>query len=224
MQTPNDSQQDNSADGAVSDHPVTQPADATLRRCIATGETHPKDALMRCVLGPDGALVPDIVGKLPGRGIWITPTRAAFATAIKRDAFTRAAKAKTNIPNDLAGMVDGLLAKRVLELISLARKSGQAVAGFEKVKDWLLKEKADTLIQACDGSGRGKSKLSTPYQGHFIGWLTAGELGLAFGRQSVIHTALTPGGLTDRIVMEAHRLKGMRELAVKPTARKEKRA
>ena len=96
-------------------------------------------------------------------------------------------------------------------LISLARKSGHAVAGYEKVKDWLSKEEALILIQAVDGSGRGKSKLSTPHFGHYIGWLTADELGMAFGRQTVIHAALASGGLAQRVVEEAKRLRGVRK-------------
>ena len=54
-------------------------------------------------------------------------------------------------------------------------------------------------------------KLSTPHFGRYIGWLTADELGLAFGRQTVIHGALASGGLTQRVVEEANRLRGVRE-------------
>ena len=106
--------------------------------------------------------------------------------------------------------IETQLARRVVDLISLQRKAGKAVAGYEKVKNWLQTEEAEVLIQAVDGSGRGKSKLSTPHFGHYIGWLTADELGLAFGRQTVIHGALASGGLTQRVVEEAQRLKGVR--------------
>ena len=86
------------------------------------------------------------------------------------------------------------------------------MAGYEKVKDWLMREDTRVLIQAEDGSERGKSKLSTPYGGTYIGWLTADELGLAFGRQTVIHAALRAGGLAQRVVDEARRLRGVREV------------
>ena len=101
--------------------------------------------------------------------------------------------------------------RRVVDLLSMARKSGDAVAGYEKVKSWLDMEQAQVLIQAVDGSGRGKSKLSTPHFGRYIGWLTADELGMAFGRQTVIHAALASGGLGQRVVEEAQRLRGLRE-------------
>ena len=42
-------------------------------------------------------------------------------------------------------------------------------------------------------------------------FLTSDELGLAFGRQTVIHGALASGGLTQRVVEEANRLRGVRE-------------
>jgi hypothetical protein len=79
------------------------------------------------------------------------------------------------------------------------------------VKDWLFKEQASVLIQASDGSGRGKSKLSTPYGGRYIGCLSADELGMAFGRETVIHAALASGGLSKRVVEEAQRLQGVRK-------------
>jgi predicted RNA-binding protein YlxR (DUF448 family) len=185
-------------------------ADGPERRCIATGESQPASGLIRFVVGPEGQLAPDIAGKLPGRGIWVSSTRSALEKAAAKGLFARAARAPVKVPDALPELVEQMLARRVVELISLARKSGGAVAGYEKVKDWLGKEEADVLIQAEDGSARGKTKLSTPGWGSYIGWLTADELGLAFGREKVIHAALGAGGLTQRVVEEAQRLKGLR--------------
>jgi predicted RNA-binding protein YlxR (DUF448 family) len=181
------------------------------RKCIATGEVQPKHGLIRFVVGPDAHVVPDVLGKLPGRGIYVAADRAALERAVKKRLFSRGAKAKVEVPDGLVDEVERQLARRVVDLISLQRKAGRAVAGYEKVKNWLQMEEAEVLIQASDGSGRGKSKLSTPHFGSYIGWLTADELGLAFGRQTVIHGALASGGLTQRVVEEAQRLKGVRE-------------
>jgi predicted RNA-binding protein YlxR (DUF448 family) len=190
------------------------------RKCIATGEVHPKHGLIRFAVGPDGQIVPDISEKLPGRGIWVSADRAAIETAVKKGLFARAAKQAVQVPEDLVAEVERQLALRVVNLISLARKGGQAVSGYEKVKDWLATERAEVLIQANDGSERGKSKLSTPYGGSWIGWLTADELGQAFGRQSTIHAALGAGGLCKRVVEEAARLKGLRVSDGEKTRRK----
>jgi len=182
------------------------------RRCIATGDVHPKAGLVRFVVGPDGTIVPDLLGKLPGRGIWVSANRNAMERAVLKGLFARAARQPVSVPEDLIATVEEGLADRVVHLISLARKAGAAVAGFEKVKDWLAKDQAEVLIQASDGSERGKSKLRPPREtGRFIGCLTARELGLAFGRENVIHGALAAGGLTARVVEEAAKLAGLRE-------------
>ncbi|MEM9575576.1 MAG: RNA-binding protein [Pseudomonadota bacterium] len=185
-------------------------SDGPDRKCIATGEVRPKFGLIRFVAGPDGQVVPDVLGKLPGRGMYVSADRNAIDKAATKGLFARSAKAPVKAAPGLADEVERQLARRVVDLISLQRKAGKAVAGFEKVKNWLQMEEAEVLIQAVDGSGRGKSKLSTPHYGSYIGWLTADELGLAFGRQTVIHGALASGGLTQRVVEEAQRLKGVR--------------
>ncbi len=194
------------------------------RKCIATGEVQPKHGLIRFVTGPEGQVVPDVMGKLPGRGMWVAADPDALHKAASKGLFARAAKQPVTVPDDLVAEVERQLVRRVVDLISLSRKSGHAVAGYEKVKDWLSKEYAEVLIQASDGSGRGKSKLSTPHFGQYIGWLTADELGLAFGRQTVIHGALASGGLTQRVVEEAQRLKGVRDIGAAGAAQKGKTA
>ncbi len=181
------------------------------RKCIATGEVQPKHGLIRFVAGPEGQVVPDVLGKLPGRGVYVAADRAALQRAVAKKLFARGLKQPVQVSADLVDEVERQLARRVVDLISLARKSGDATAGYEKVKSWLSKEQALVLIQAVDGSGRGKSKLSTPHFGHYIGWLTADELGLAFGRETVIHAALASGGLAQRVVEEAQRLRGVRK-------------
>ncbi|MGC1502587.1 MAG: RNA-binding protein [Sulfitobacter sp.] len=185
--------------------------DGPDRKCIATGEVQPKYGLVRFVVGPDNQVYPDILGKLPGRGMYVAADRAAIKQAISKKLFTRAAKMQVTVQDNLLDEVEKQLARRVVDLISLQRKGGRAVAGYEKVKSWLQNEEAQVLIQAMDGSERGKTKLSTPHYGQYIGWLTADELGLAFGRQTVIHGALASGGLTLRVVEEAQRLKGVRQ-------------
>ena len=186
-------------------------AEAPERRCLVTGDRGPKAGLIRFVAGPDGQVVPDVLGRLPGRGFWVTSTREALDRAAAKGLFSRAARTKVTTPAELADLIEGMLARRVVELISLTRKAGLAATGYEKVKDWLVNGTATVLIQASDGSERGKSKLRPPEKtGLFIGCLTAQEIGLAFGREHAIHGALAAGGLSNRVVEEAARLAGLR--------------
>ena len=181
------------------------------RKCIATGESQPKAGLIRFCAGPDGQIVPDVLGKLPGRGIYVSADRAALEKAVKKNLFTRAARLPVKVPEGLADLVEALIVQRTVDLLSMARKAGEAVTGYEKVKDWLVKGTAATLIQASDGSERGKTKLHAPDgEKGFIGCLSAGEIGLAFGRERAIHAALAAGGLRSRVVEEAAKLAGLR--------------
>lgn len=181
------------------------------RKCIATGESQPKAGLIRFCVGPDGQIVPDVMGKLPGRGIYVSATHAALDKAVKKNLFSRAARQPVKAPEGLADLVETLVLQRTVDLLSMARKAGEAVTGYEKVKDWLVKGTAATLIQASDGSERGKTKLHAPDgEKGFIGCLSAGEIGLAFGRERAIHAALAAGGLRTRVVEEAAKLAGLR--------------
>ncbi|MCA0271976.1 MAG: RNA-binding protein [Proteobacteria bacterium] len=191
------------------------------RRCIVTGDVQPKAGLVRFVVSPEGQVFPDLAGKLPGRGIWVTADRDLIDKAVKKGLFSRAAKKPVQASADLSEQVERGQAKRVVEYISLARKAGYAVAGFEKVKGWLADGKAKVLLQASDGSERGKGKLWTPEGGRWFGCLTASELGLAFGRDSVIHGALAAGGLSRRVVEEAAKLTGLRRKDGGTSAEKE---
>jgi predicted RNA-binding protein YlxR (DUF448 family) len=198
-------------------------ADGPERRCIATGEVQPKHGLIRFVVGPEGQVVPDLSEKLPGRGIWVAADRAALELAVKKKLFARAAKQPVTLPPDLVALVEAGLARKLTDLIALSRKAGEAVAGFEKVKDWLATRQVKVLLQASDGSERGKSKLWTPTGARYFSVLTARELGLAFGRQSVIHGALAAGGLAPRVVEGAAKLQGLRKADGGATAGKDER-
>lgn len=181
------------------------------RRCIATGEVQPRAGLIRFVAGPDGRLVADLAGKLPGRGVYVAADRAALERAVARRLFARGLKAPVEVPEDLVAQLEAGLVRRLVDLLSLARKAGAAVAGFEKVKDWLAKDRAAVLMQAIDGSARGKTKLRPPPgKASFFEVLSASELGLAFAREHVIHAALAAGGLTERVREDAMRLSGVR--------------
>ena len=189
----------------------TRQNDDPERRCIASGESQPKAGLIRFVLGPEGQVVADLLGRLPGRGIYVAADKAALDKAVKKGLFARAARQPVTLPADFLADLDAQLARRVVDLVSLSRKAGEAVSGLEKVKDWLEKDRAEVLIQAMDGSERERARLRPPRgPGSLITCLTAQELGLAFGRERAIHGALAAGGLTMRVMDEAARLAGVR--------------
>jgi predicted RNA-binding protein YlxR (DUF448 family) len=188
------------------------------RRCILTGARGPAAAMIRFVVAPDGAVVPDILGRLPGRGMWLSAAPDHVERAARKGLFARAARRPVRVPDDLAATVEAQLAARVIALLAMARKAGAALAGFEKVRAALAADDVAALIQARDGSPREKSRLRPPPGAARIEALAAQEIGLAFGRGYVIHAALKTGGLAPRILAEAGRLDALRGTGPSPAA------
>jgi hypothetical protein len=186
------------------------------RRCIVTGEVMPDNRLVRFVLAPDGQVVPDAAAKLPGRGLWVSATREAVGQAVEKKLFARAAKAPANASADLADRAEKALVTRMLGDLGLARRSGALVLGFDNVLRALESPKpTKLLIDASDGAADGKRKLynaahARGVKPQLVTCLTSAELGLALGRENVIHAAVQPGGLAERLIFDAERLQGFR--------------
>ncbi|WP_336493099.1 DUF448 domain-containing protein, partial [Methylobacterium nigriterrae] len=74
--------------------------------CIATRVAQAPAGLIRCVIGPEGQVVPDLRARLPGRGAWVTARRAEVEEAVRRRLFQRAFRSKcVEVPADLAERV-----------------------------------------------------------------------------------------------------------------------
>ncbi len=183
------------------------------RRCLIEGRGNSRKGMIRFVLDSDQNLVPDIYEKLGGRGVWLTSTTKHLDEALKKSLFGKAFKQEVLAPTQLAELIEKLLAEKVLRLLSLARKSGVAVCGADRVKEMLQNEQISMLLQARDGSLRERRNLGNKedLDAHFE-CLDKSELGMVFGRESVVHVGLTRNGLTKRIKYDAHRLSGFRML------------
>lgn len=182
-------------------------ADGLSRRCIATGQTSDRAALIRFVAGPDGSLVPDLAEKLPGRGAWVAAEREAVEKAVKKGLFSRALQAEAKVDAELPVTLAEMLRKRAIDAVSLARKAGKAVCGFERCREALYSGNVALLLSATDGAEGGISKLRGIDDGvEQVSALSSEEIGLAFGRDTVIHAALMSGGVTSRAIREVERL------------------
>ncbi|MDR6293723.1 hypothetical protein E9232_006274 [Inquilinus ginsengisoli] len=199
-------------------------ANGPLRRCIATAAVRPKAELIRFVVGPEGEIVPDLAEKLPGRGLWVAADRAALQRAVTKKLFARAARESVKVPDDLVERVEALLFRNCIDLIGMARRAGQAVAGYEKVHAWLVEGRVAVLLGASDGAMDGRGKLaalasSIPSQPRLVETFSADTLGMAFARDRMVHAAVARGGLSKRLLAEALRLDGIRGRADGPAGR-----
>lgn len=185
------------------------------RRCIATGDIADRARLLRFVVGPGGEIVPDVAANLPGRGLWLTPRRDTLERAVAKRLFARAARRPVVLPSELADRVESLLAQRCCDAIGLARRSGIAVAGFQKVGEAVRAGKVALLLSALDGAEGGRNKIRALGRGlPLVTVLTSAEMGGVFGRDHVVHVALGGGRLSRRLLADAEKVAGFRSGAL----------
>ncbi|HEY9235329.1 MULTISPECIES: RNA-binding protein [Phenylobacterium] len=206
-----------SVNAAARATPRTLAQAARERRDIVSGQVMGEGALVRFVAGPEGLVVPDLAAKLPGRGMWVAADRVSVETAARKGHFARSAKAKLAAPADLADQVEGLLRRRLLESLGLAKRAGELISGYEKVAAALNAGKVAWLVEAADGAADGRRKIlnvarKSPNPPQVLGLFNAEELGLALGAENVIHTAFLAGRGADHWTRDVRRLAGFSPL------------
>jgi predicted RNA-binding protein YlxR (DUF448 family) len=204
-------------DTAVAEHGVEPDAGPHAREpqrlCIVTRAVRPVAELVRFVIGPNGDVVPDVKGKLPGRGVWVTATRQTVEDAVKRHAFTRSFKRDARVAVDLAVQTEGFLERAALDALAIAGKAGLVVAGFAKAAAALERGEAVALLHAAEGSPDGIRKLEAVARRRLpekpplaVEFLNAEQLDLALGRPNVVHAALLAGPASDTCLSRLRRL------------------
>ncbi|MBH0237668.1 RNA-binding protein [Methylobrevis albus] len=207
--------------------------DTAERTCLVTREAQPPGGLIRFVVAPDGGVIPDLRGRLPGRGAWVSARRDIVETAVKKKLFARAFKADVRAGDDLPQQLEDMLEAAALSALSMARKAGLVVTGFGKVQQALERETVIALLHAIEAAPDGRRKVGqfvrrrAAFEAEFgdervkrreitvIGGIFAGaQLDLALGGANVIHAALLAGGAGNSFLDRAAALARYRGLAL----------
>ena len=198
------------------------------RRCIATMERRPQCQLIRFVLSPDAQVTPDIAARLPGRGAWVTANRESVDLAAKRGAFARAFKAQVKLPPDLSSQAEAMLVRRSLDMLGLAKRSSELILGFEQVREAIRESRPACLLAASEASEDQRGKvlalvrgLYGPQPGENPGkrglppatdCFSGDEMGMALGRERVVHACVKQGRIAHTWLGELARLSGFRRV------------
>ena len=191
-----------------------------MRLCAVTRRASDPALLLRFVAAPDGTIVPDLAGKLPGRGVWLGATRTIVLQAVRQKAFARSLKREVKADESLADLVGNLMLRRVCESLAMANKAGLALSGFSKIDRALDRGKVFALLHASDGAEDGIRKLDQKFvhvlreagvpeadRGQrSVRFLTCEELSLAIGRTNVVHAGLLSGGASGTFLSHSERL------------------
>ncbi|MEM7780973.1 MAG: DUF448 domain-containing protein [Pseudomonadota bacterium] len=180
------------------------------RKCILSGETHPRDEMIRLAIAPDGSVHPDPAAKAPGRGGWIAPDKAALESAIAeghlKRALMRAFKGgpegiSLSYSDDLPQRITAALSRNLAERLGLEWRGGNIVLGSAKIADHARTGRIGLLLHASDASEDGRKKLDQAWR---VGMDAEGSgergtvlpldrdtLSVALGRENVVHLGVS---------------------------------
>jgi uncharacterized protein len=187
---------------------------APERRCVLSGAHDERGALIRLAISPEGAVMPDIQARAPGRGAWIGVDRSALETALAKGklkgALARAFKgAGLTIPDDLPQLIDDGFRRTVLAQLGMAAKAGALITGADKIDGAARGGQVALLLHAADAAEDGRRKRDQSWrvgedaegsgQAGTVLPLARDALGQALGRDNVVHLAIIDAGWAQRI-------------------------
>jgi ribosomal protein L30E len=150
--------------------------------------------------------------------LWVRAERSVIAQAAAKNLFAKAAKASVAAGEKLVERTEARLVERMLAHLGLARRAGELILGFDQVEKALRNPRPPAvIIEAAEAAPDGRRKLQAAARSQgrvpfVIGAFTNAELSLALGRENVVHAALKPGRIAERLIFEAARLSGFRPL------------
>ena len=128
---------------------------------MACRETAERDELIRYVLSPDGQVILDYRGRLPGRGAWLHVKGECVAKLEERPGMLqRALKA----PAEVHGIREGLLGavvEAMLDGLSMAAAAGALIGGQDVLEQALRENRIVEVLVANDASMRTVASLRT---------------------------------------------------------------
>ncbi len=186
-----------------SKRPVTVPE----RRCIVTRRSRPIASLLRFVVAPDGQIVLDLRRRLEGRGLWVCAQKDCVERAVRTRAFAKSAGRPVVVPSDLALRTESLLRQRLVQGLSLVRKAGHLVGGFDRVAALCASGKALLILVASDGTARARKRARDLGTGNGVpveDRLAGEALTQVLGRNRITFAALAQGQAAQNWLGEWH--------------------
>ncbi len=127
---------------------MTQARSQPQRTCLGCRKANDQAQLIRFVRSPDGEILTDLRGRLPGRGAYLCNSRSCIETAVSRKQFDRTFRQVCQ-PVTVDHLADGIaqeLLSHMASLLGMARKSAKFVSGGNAVQDALARRKPLAVV------------------------------------------------------------------------------
>ncbi len=171
--------------------------------------------MIRFVRSPDGDVLADVRGKLPGRGAYCCWNHDCLKQAVARQQFGRAFKqsCRSLSAGELVDQIKAGLLQHMENLIGMARKSTQVISGSRAVIDALDQpERLALVLVAADStsghSGKIRNKAASSNV-ECVEVFNKTELGRIFGRSEHSVLGLHVGPLAAAFQADLYKYRDM---------------
>ncbi len=182
------------------------------KKDILNKEMCDKSEMIRFIQGPEQKVFADLAENLPGRGMWLKADKESLLLAINNGMFNKACHSDcSNMNEAFITEVRDLLKARVLSLLSLSKKSGDLIIGFDKVLDAVKSKKIAVFLVASDSGEDGKHKIEYKLDENtlVIDKFTGTELQEILGQDTVVvYGVISKSKLADKIITDYKKLLG----------------
>lgn len=184
---------------------VAGPSTRGMRWCIGCRERFPREALIRLVCDPGGAIVVDRHLKAPGRGAHLCYDTSCIEQACRRRAFGRAFK-RSVAPIDaetLRGSALAAVEARITDGLAIGRRAGWTRSGMDVLERQRARLRA--LVVATDASPATAQRLAgwgDPETCPLFEFGDRHRLGATQGQMQRVAVGISDPGLAERLRLE----------------------
>lgn len=181
------------------------------RTCLGCRQVKDQSLLTRFVRSPEGDVVADVRGRLPGRGAYLCNCIKCFELAVKTKQFERTFKSSCRMI-EASQLIDQVITQRLdrlRNLLGMARKSANVVAGSSAVSEALNKPcPPKAIVMAQDISPKIGEKIVRKASDRNViitRLFTKSELGQILGRAERSVVGLLDDKLTAAFLYDLYR-------------------
>jgi len=167
------------------------------RTCVGCRTATDPEQIVRLILAPDGAVVPDLGRRAHGRGAWVHPRPDCLRDAVRRGLARSFGAPVTTSLEELLALLRAAADRRAAALLSSAWRARRLELGADAVAAALAERAAVLVVVAADA----RAAAETPGLDGAIAaglarvWGTKADLGRAVGREEVGVVAVLDAGL-----------------------------
>ena len=172
-------------------------------------EGYPHNQMIRFIISDKNFLIPDLYNTFKGKEFFVKSTKEDLK--IFSENFN---KKYTKIFNkdNIVEIIENIILKHLIGIISLARKAKKVIIGFDEIKFQLKKNKIYLLLQAENFSQKREKKINLPiYQKYKLNCLTKEELGIAFGKKNISNIGFLKSSFINPLVSDTYLLQSLRD-------------